>query len=212
MFHFSCSWNVLHCGVYTLDDSATATTYPAFIKVTRVENDVRIYECKLCDEDGLTGCDALKLHGATVRHKEKEELLKDDLDCLVAMIERANGVLCSPLSGEIAALGQVSYAPWKDAVHAELYRYITAPWTSDTVEAGLIERPLKRLRSCLQSERLVLLALAVWKGKCLRQMPPVTDYDEALEWMRSGWKRCKGLQRDSNAMSIVVSAVRQFLD
>jgi hypothetical protein len=156
---------------------------------------------------------ALILHCASERHKENEKLLQEDIKCLSYTAVRACQAI-SPVMGDVFAdLDQVSYPPWKDAVHAELYRYITAPSTkNETAEEELFERPLKRLKTCLQSERLTLVALAVWKSKCMRQMPPVADFDAAFEWMRSEWKTYKGLQRDSNDMYIVVDAVRQFLE
>jgi hypothetical protein len=68
------------------------------------------------------------------------------------------------------------------------------------------------LKTCLQNERLTLLALAVWKAQCLRQMPAVDDFDAAQDWMRYGWKACKPHQRASNAMDIIILAVRSFLE
>jgi hypothetical protein len=65
-------------------------------------------------------------------------------------------------------------------------------------------------------EQFALLELAVWKAECIQQMPtashPRLDVYTAIHWITSGWKTVKMEQRKSSAMSIIVSAVKPFLD
>jgi hypothetical protein len=60
--------------------------------------------------------------------------------------------------------------------------------------------------------------LAIWKSQCLMNMPnckrerDMGNYLAAQEWARSGWKKRKHEVRTSNAIGIIVSAVRPFLE
>jgi hypothetical protein len=166
--------------------------------------------CRLCNEAGLLE-DTLQSHFASKHNVERGNLLRQDLREALNAVWVSCQLRSKPLCDEMAMLNQVNHDPWKDAVHAELFRLMVAPKASFVAEPRQVERPLKKLRMCLTSERLSLLSMAVWKGKCLRQMPVVSDYDAALEWMRSGWKACKASQYDSQAMNIVVAAVQPFL-
>jgi hypothetical protein len=61
-------------------------------------------------------------------------------------------------------------------------------------------------------ERVSLLHLAVWKAKCLSQMPAVIHtLASALEWMTKGWKDHKAEQRKSGTMRTIVSLTLPYL-
>jgi hypothetical protein len=82
-----------------------------------------------------------------------------------------------------------------------------------------LEAVLQKLTLYEYKERLVLLALAVWKAQCIASMPAMTGtiaYFVAAErmqhWATVGWKTVKAEHRDANnAMNIIVKAVRPFL-
>jgi hypothetical protein len=171
--------------------------------------DEHLFQCCLCDVSGITDS-ALQPHRGSTRHCQNVLLFVDSLEQVNAASMRACHLYAATRRHEIGMLDELCHARWRDAAHAELYRYLAAPYTS-VDELELLERPVTRLKTCLQNERLVLLALAVWKAQCLRQMP-VGDFDAAQNWMRCGWKACKPLQRASNAMDIIILAVRSFLE
>jgi hypothetical protein len=200
--HFSCD---------ILADVVETLTFPTDCPPYCTTGDDGLLKCQLCNEEGFALGDSVKSHYAGKRHKEKKRLLVQDLNQLLVAAQLSCRLRTKPLCDDMAMLNEVGHAPWKDAVLAELCRSMLAPKARYAAEPDLLEVPLKRLRTCLANERLSLLALAVWKGKCWRQMSAAVDLDAALEWMRSGWKACKVAQYDSNAMDIVVRAVQPFL-
>jgi hypothetical protein len=180
-------------------------------------NGEQLTKCLLCD---CGGCDfeSMVRHCDSDLHENKLQDLYDDLHKVMMTSYRACRLFSQPIFGELAMLDQISHAAWKDSVQAELYRYLVVPNQTDMdmsapEEFELLERPTKKLKTCLQNERLTLLGLAVWKAECIRQVPSVVmDYYTIQQWMSSGWKACKPEQRASNAMPIIVSAVRSFLE
>jgi hypothetical protein len=112
---------------------------------------------------------------------------------------------------------------WKNAVKAALYDHTKATLHSNP-QASLTAA-MTMLRKYEYLEPFALLELAVWKAGCLKQMPslnhdicplscPSINHDiyRAQQWIASSWKAHKAEQRYSNAMSIIVSLVRPFLD
>jgi hypothetical protein len=174
--------------------------------------DESLYECRLCKIGGLT-TNEMELHCKGDLHDRNVYDLNEDLRSVRPMAYRAAWLLSQPICDEIALLEQISHLPWKRDIQAELYSFIMAPpWHKrEDKETDIVERPTKKLKTMLRNERLTLLGLTVWKAACLGQMPAL-DYHGAQTWLSSGWKQCKSEQLTSNAMDIVVSAVRSFLD
>jgi hypothetical protein len=175
-------------------------------------------KCLLCDIGGLTTAE-MELHCKGLPHLGKVHALQEDLNKVLMSSHRVCAIYSQPLCRDIAMLDQIVHAAWKRDIQAELYNFMIAPPVIVSPEAfckrreaELLERPTKKLKTTLQNERLTLLGLAVWKAKCMCQIPPVTDYHGVQEWLRSDWKTCKAEQLTSNAMDIIVSAVRSFLD
>jgi hypothetical protein len=169
-----------------------------------------LYRCTLCEVRSLSLGD-LRQHCHGHAHYRKQYYLRKDVERASLVARRASYILANPLYDKIQALPEQIPAAAIDAVHAELYRYLIAPAASHSwCEFDSLDRPLKKMKACFQTEALVLLALAVWKAQCLKQMPP-SDTD-AQDWIQSGWKSCKAQQPYSNAMEIIVTNVRPFLD
>jgi hypothetical protein len=76
----------------------------------------------------------------------------------------------------------------------------------------MLSQAVDKLRHCEFLEGLAVLGLAVWKSMCLLQMPELCDYLVAKRWTMTDWKTCKPAQCESNAMNVIVSSVRPFLD
>jgi hypothetical protein len=153
----------------------------------------------------------LKQHCHGQAHYRKQYYLEKDVERASLVARRASYILANPLYGKIQALPEQIPATAIDAVHAELYRCLIALAASNAwCEFDSLDRPLKKMKACFQTESLVLLALAVWKAQCLKQMP--TSDTAAQDWIQSGWKSCKAQQPYSNAMEIIVTSVRPFLD
>jgi hypothetical protein len=173
------------------------------------EKDRLLYRCKLC-EVGRLPVYKLEHHCEENERFFKQCLLREDVRRALLVAERATQILADPLYAKIQALPKQIPAAI-DAVHAEFYRYLIAPAAdNERDENGLLDRPLKKLKACFQSEALMLLALAVWKAQCLQQMPP--NDEAARDWIQSGWKSSKAQQSHSNAMEIILTSVRPFLN
>lgn len=108
---------------------------------------------------------------------------------------------------------QLGLPAWRDAVQAALFRYaIVAPHHTDGAVDDQLGAAVAMLQRYEHQERLALLELAVWKGGCLSQMPAVAGYHAAQEWLATGWQSEKTMQRQPNAVAIVVGTVRPFLE
>jgi hypothetical protein len=170
-------------------------------------------ECLLCERPSMDE-NARKFHFFDVQHKEREQLLQRDLVQMRKIMPRIVQLATPPLSQTLAVLQQVRYRPARDSVQASLYSFLSD--TSEDVVQASLAQALDRLRLCELQEGLAMLTLAVWKSQCLWDMPPASsschDYMTALRWTRDGWKSCKAAQRESNAMNVIVLAVRPFLD
>jgi hypothetical protein len=179
-------------------------------------NGQKLFSCHLCRE-GLLDALALEHHCLDSRHQDQLYSLKEDVDIVRAISGRACRLLHgAAVRSELDSLDKVPRSASTDAIHAELYKYLMGPSSNanedETNESAQLYPPLKKLRLCLQNERLVLVGLAVWKAKCIQEMPTATmNYFAAQEWMQSGWKSAKKAQYDSNAMAIITSAVKPFL-
>jgi hypothetical protein len=204
-------------GFFTPKDNAKA---PYLVYQCTNSNGQKLFSCQLC-QAGLFDALELEYHYHDSRHQDELYSLKEDVDKVRAISDRACCLLYGgTVRSELDFLdNQLPRSASTDAIHAELYKYLMGPAVSDaheekeeTNESAQLYPPLKKLRLCLQNERLVLLALAVWKAKCVQEMPTATmDYFAAHEWMQSGWKSAKEAQCHSNAMAVITSAVKPFL-
>jgi hypothetical protein len=146
-----------------------------------------------------------KQHCKEIDHKRQVVQLRSDLRLLKAQIEKMCTVLCNPVHEEIVRFNQVQSTPWKASVHSAMFEYLF-----DTSK-GSKRPPMALMRRYEHREQMALLELAVWKSQCLSQMPYSLDYLSSEQWKNSGWKDLKPQQKNSNAMLIITSAVRQFL-
>jgi hypothetical protein len=115
--------------------------------------------------------------------------------------------------GRLAILNDIIVRPaTKNAMEAALYRYFAA---SVPFPDRYLEQAIDLMNRYKNAERLVLLELAIWKALCVLQMTShvgSVDYYAMQQWMREGWKMCKAEQRHSNAASVIVPAVMQYLE
>jgi hypothetical protein len=194
--------------------SPTSDTTKSYIEEDDEKDDQSCYRCVLCDVGGMTS-QAVKYHCGDKRHQQKETELKNDMTRAMVSSLRVCRVLSDSRFRELDSLqSQILHVPSRDAVYAEMFHYIVNPdFESVEEEKDLRKRKFKKLKMCLATERLVLLGLAVWKAKCIQEMPDATTgYFATQEWVRSGWKSVKEAQSGSNAVTVVVASVRSFLD
>jgi hypothetical protein len=111
--------------------------------------------------------------------------------------------------GTFERLERLGPTIWREPVQAALFRYIALLPGHDCSLTEVTDL----LAKYEYWEPQALLELAVWKSECIKQMPKdKVDFLGAQQWIYSGWKALKKEHRDSNAISIVVSMVRPFLD
>jgi hypothetical protein len=127
-------------------------------------------------------------------------------------MKRLVGMLTSPFHSELDLLDQITHARWRNSVQAGLFRFVFCPATDVHADNELLRQTLLNLRRHHCSERLALVGLAAWKAQCLCQVPDSGHYLTYAQWIASGWKTCKASQRDSNAMNVIVTSVKPFLD
>jgi hypothetical protein len=139
---------------------------------------------------------------------EHEKEMKRCSDRIQKKLVRFGKLMCVPLSGKIAKFGDIRDSRKRDSIEAALFRY--AIEQGNEASRTAMETAMKSLERYNYKERLVTLALAVWKTQCILEAP-VAGYLASLEWARSGWKTIKSEQRDSNAMEIIVKAVQPYL-
>jgi hypothetical protein len=163
-------------------------------------------QCALCNVH------APAWHYFDAEHQEREVHLREDLQKIVTVMKRLVGILTSPFHSELNLLGQITHAPWRNSVQAGLFRYVFCPATDVHADDELLRQTLLNLRRHHFSDRLALVGLAAWKAQCLCQVPDSGHYLTYAQWIASGWKTCKASQRDSNAMNVIVTCVKPFLD
>jgi hypothetical protein len=172
-------------------------------------------KCLLCEQYGLT-LDSLDSHYETPQHQERHQALANDLDLGTEILRRVR----FRATQEEKEIAQVICPRARNAIRVALYHYFLAPSEMNgSVEATKFFRKASVILHYSQiRDQLLLLELAVWKCECLKQASVVADDDsdsrnkEAEEaWIMSGWKQHKLEQRNSNALGIVVAAVRPFL-
>jgi hypothetical protein len=162
-------------------------------------------QCALCNVS------APALHVLNAQHVERELQLLDDLRQIAKVVQRLISLFTVPFHCELDFLEQITHAPWRNSVQAGLFCYVFAGTDNVNLDKELLRQTLSNWRRLEYSERLALVGLAAWKAQCLWQMPDSCPYLEYAQWIDSGWKTCKRMQRHSNAMNIIVSSVRPFL-
>jgi hypothetical protein len=177
------------------------------------------YTCGICNEENMS-LDALETHVNTQRHKT---VYKDEYNRLQKKAQRYTDFFYGPLKREIRRVQNVRDLKQKQAIEAGLFRYLTAPASPNerdddsAARRVQLEPAQKMLEQYECKERLVILALAVWKAQCLESLSTnghtgLTSVLEYLkQWTQSGWKVHKAEHRNSSAIDIVVQAVIPFL-
>jgi hypothetical protein len=158
----------------------------------------------------------LAYHASDLRHAQKRGDFLLDLQHMKRVLNRYVRLFTLPRTTEIAYSSQISDPLWRDSVQAAFFRYLVAPMCTthmeDPAEHELLERALSGVRSRQFWEHSSILACAVWKAQCLLQMPKHGGLYAHQQYGRSGWKRRKLQQRESVAISTIISTVRPFLD
>jgi hypothetical protein len=183
------------------------------IKAGHASHDVNIplYRCLLCYKPGYnSGPDyyhgTFMIHLTEHAHLLRVHQFKLSLNRNISMLRKFDNCRKQGMLERLANLGRTI---WTDALHASLFHHITLKPGHDyslPVATGLLTR-------YEYLEPQALLALAVWKAECIKQMPlEGIDCFRAQHWISAGWKALKKEHCDSNAMSIVVLSVRPFLD
>jgi hypothetical protein len=117
----------------------------------------------------------------------------------------------SHLQQTLERMEKLGLPAWRDAVGAALLSHITS--SLQVAEPPLLAKAMNLLIKYEHWEHLALLELAIWKAECLDRMPDIkNNFSKAVDWMARGWKMHKEELRSSNAIAIVVSLVRPFLD
>jgi hypothetical protein len=180
------------------------------------------YTCPICKVESMS-LDVFQAHVDTQQHKAA---YKDLYNLIEKKVERYKKFFCAPLFSKIARLKKVRDLKQKLEIEAGLFRYLTAPASSDEcdddseAQRAELEPAMKMLDQYEYNERLVVLALAVWRAQCLESLSALsangqTGWTAVLEylmqWSQSGWKAHKAEHRNSSAMDIVVRAVLPFL-
>jgi hypothetical protein len=162
--------------------------------------------CILCGDASLWSMDTFKLHTAEPTHILKVHQLKLCLRQTVRMLKNLNDCRKEGVLDRLDSLGETI---WSDAIHTSLFRHITSKPGHD----HSLTKVTELLTRYEYLEPQAMLALAVWKAECLKQMPiHGIDFFRAERWIASGWKALKKEHRDSNAIAIIVLSVRPFLD
>jgi hypothetical protein len=141
------------------------------------------------------------------QHKAVYEALCIDLCKIKLVLQRFTALFSG--GDTLLVLNQIHSPEWRDLVQAAFYRYLITD--SDASTSDLLIQALRKSWSAQHWDGLVTLALAVWKARCLLQMPKDSDYKMLLQWKTSGWKGCKMDQQESSAIFIVVNSVKPFL-
>jgi hypothetical protein len=155
-------------------------------------------ECLVCAKNFFSKA-ALDIHCSRPGHASKLELVQSDFGKVLTLMKRINRLTEAEIFTELDKLEQSTCPVWKNAIHAELFRHLMNP--EDSGRTTL--HALSKFEYC---ERLALLQLAVWKAECIQLVPRTKDSLSCKLWMQH-----KSEQTESNAMAIVVEAVRPFL-
>jgi hypothetical protein len=179
------------------------------------------HKCLLCNSRSFEDSTMMN-HLCEPRHQALQSEFHRDLKRIEEMLRRLTRLFSSPTSPEIRRIGQIGDPTRRDAVQAELFRYLTT-CANDSMNQGdvvvdgdgcdLLEHSIMRIKLYECEEGLILLALAVWKAQCVRHMPENADYLSSRQWVLSEWKTRKAELRDTASMAtgIIVAAVRPFV-
>jgi hypothetical protein len=163
------------------------------------------FYCSLCGSRDMT-LHAAKRHSREDAHNRNLQELKAAQDDAVGIMVRWHKVHEMP---ECKRLKEADHKSLPDNILAAVYRYAA----SRTIEGrgAHLDEVVCNLQAFEHAERLTLLWLAVWKAECLQQIPVISDLFTAQKWFASEWKQQKSNQRQSHAMSTIVSLVCPFV-
>jgi hypothetical protein len=156
-------------------------------------------ECLVCARNFFSKA-ALDIHCTEPGHASVLEQVQSDFGKVLNLMKRLNRLAEAEIFAELDKLEHSTCPDWKNAIHAELFRHLMNPLDSGRTTL----HALSKFEYC---ERLALLQLAVWKAECIQQVP--TQINNSLSC--NLWMQHKDEQAESNAMAIVVEAVRPFL-
>jgi hypothetical protein len=180
-------------------------SHPFLVRVGN-RGGVNSYVCMLCSVE-IPNDEALHMHN--IVHSDRIKKLHGDFERTKGIVHRFKNIYSdSTAKGALERLERLETPAWRDAVQAALFRYLI----SHDKKLDLLDSAVQELQRYEHSEQMAVLHLAVWKAVCLLQMPEKVDYYLAQEWVRSGWKSCKAEQRNSSAMSILLSSVLPFVE
>jgi hypothetical protein len=174
---------------------------PCYVKACWTDEHKPIYYCRLCHQP-LFNWNDLQKHKGLAGHQWKEDQFKATLDRAISMLRNFDD---SQQLGVLDRMEKLGLPAWKDAVRAPLFCHLM----SDR-QNGLLSKAEHTLVKYENWERLALLELAVWKAKCLKQMPN-SDYSKAVDWIQSGWKTLKGESRSSNAIGTIITLIGPYV-
>jgi hypothetical protein len=105
---------------------------------------------------------------------------------------------------------------WQTEIKAQFYNsFLQRDLMGHSFDsAGAIKEANELVNLYESRERVALLELAVWKAICVAKFQPkqIQGYHEWLAWTWHGWKSEKSKTQGCNEISIVIAAVRPFID
>lgn len=217
-------WGVILSDIFTLPPESVSSNaaVPYVCTYQHFGTGMPESTCRLCDVEELTN-DELEAHFQSASHQEKLVLFRRDLNRIMKMSYRWCRLFSEPLLGTSCTMDGIGDPSAREAIRANLYSalvtmqdYNDARLTTHLVLdrrmfGSSLSPILAKIGTLEQHERLLLLALTVWKGQCIVNMD-AASYLVGQEWARSGWKSRKDEHRTSNAIAIVVLAVRPFVE
>lgn len=142
-------------------------------------------------------------------HQSNVANFKQDLNATQELLKRVRSLYSIEAKGAMDRLKALGSIFWKNVVRSDMFLYIESTEKAHT----LFTAALNKLAYYEHLEHLALLELAAWKSECQKDMPVVgADFIRAQQWSTSGWKQLKAKHKASNAVAIIVLAVKPFLD
>jgi hypothetical protein len=184
-----------------------------YIQIDGDEEGNLVHRCMLCKRrsESLKG---LQFHCNDPSHIAKVKDLRNERSNLLHLMDKWSKVRHSVFNtnGHFSNLNELRSKAGKDAIEASLYRFLTVPSGQYCLDCRHFTKAFHVMEKCELQEQLTVLHLAVYKAECLKLMPLGLDFFAARQYMMQGWKERKADLVDSKSASIVVAAVRQFLD
>jgi hypothetical protein len=184
-----------------------------YIRIDGDDEGNLLYRCLLCKRESDTS-KGLQFHCNDPSHIAKVKELRNERVNLLHLMDKWSKVQRSLFNAndDFSNLKEVRSKEGKNAIEASLYRFLTVPSGRYYSDYSHLSKACEDMEKYELQEQLTLLHLAVDKAECLKSMPLGLDFFAARQYMTQGWKEKKADLVDSKSASIVVSAVRQFLD